>query len=57
MKDYVGLMGQCADLTPGFVDMFFENYIKGNMELNAKNKEIFYFDNAFIHCRESKVFD
>lgn len=57
IRDYVGLMGQCAGLAPEFVDMFFENYNKGNMELGTKIKEIFYFDNAFIHRRESKVFD
>ncbi len=57
IKDYVGLMGQCAGLSPGFVDLFFENYVKGNMELDIRIKEIFYYDNAFMHCRESKIFD
>lgn len=56
IKDYIGIMGPCADLLPGFVDLFFENYIKGNMELDARIKEIFYYDNAFVHHRESKIF-
>lgn len=57
IKDYVGLMGQCAGLSPGFVDLFFGEYIKGHMELGTKIKDIFYYDNAFIHHRESKVFE
>ena len=57
IKDYVGLMGECAGLSPDFVDLFFGEYIKGHMELSTKIKEIFYYDNAFMHRRESKVFE
>lgn len=57
IKDYVELMGQCAGLSPEFVDRFFGQYIKGHMELNTKIKDIFYYDNTFMHRRESKVFE
>lgn len=57
IKDYIGLMGQCVDLDPRFVDLYFENYTKGHIELDIRIEEIFYYDNSFMHCRESKIFD
>lgn len=57
MKDYIGLVGKCACLPPQFIDSFFGEYIKGHLELDTEVKKVFYYDNAFVHWGESKVFE
>lgn len=57
MRDYLELMGEDAELSPEFVDRFFGEYVAGHMELSDELKNVFYFDNAFVHRGESKIFD
>lgn len=57
MRDYVELMGEGAELEPKFVDRFFGEYVNEHMELSSELKDVFYYDNAFVHRGESKIFD
>lgn len=57
MRDYLELIGEEAELMPKFVDRFFGEYVNDHMELRGELKDVFYFDNAFVHQGESKIFD
>ncbi len=57
MRDYLELMGEGAKLMPWFTDCFFGQYVNGHLELSSQLKDVFYYDNAFVHRGESKIFD
>lgn len=57
MRDYLELMGDNAELSPRFADRFFGEFVDGHLELNEQLRNVFYFDNAFVHRGESKIFD
>lgn len=39
------------------IDLFFGEFMKGHVDLSQELKKIFYYDNAIVQRRESKVFE
>lgn len=49
--------GRLSGTNPLFIDRYFGEVFRGGMEFAQKIKEVFYYDNAIIQRRESKIFE